>query len=67
MAASCVAQSAPVRPRVVIVSYFEVGADTGDAPGELQFWVERDHLDRIIEVPGMSHSVRANASGQKSP
>lgn len=57
------AQGAPLRPRVVIVSYFEVGADTGDQPGELQFWVERDHLDRVIEVPGMSRAVRANASG----
>lgn len=57
------AQIAPLRPRVVIVSYFEMGADTGDQPGELQFWVERDHLDRVIEVPGMSRAVRANASG----
>jgi purine nucleoside permease len=57
------AQGVPLRPRVVIVSYFEVGADTGDQPGELQFWVERDHLDRTIVVPGMSRAVRANASG----
>ena len=52
-----------LRPKVVIVAYFEVGADTGDRPGELQFWVERDHLDRTIEVPGMNHAVRANAAG----
>jgi purine nucleoside permease len=52
-----------LHPKVVIVAYFEVGADTGDRPGELQFWVERDHLDRILEVPGMSHVVRANAAG----
>jgi purine nucleoside permease len=52
-----------LHPKVVVVAYFEVGADTGDQPGELQFWVERDHLDRILEVPGMSHAVRANAAG----
>ena len=57
------AQTGSLRPRVVIVSYFEIGADTGDRPGELQFWVERDHLDRVIEVPGMSRAVRANAAG----
>jgi purine nucleoside permease len=54
---------AAFRPKVVIITYFEVGADTGDRPGELQHWVERDHLDRSIEVPGMTHPVRANAAG----
>jgi purine nucleoside permease len=54
-----------LRPKVIVVVYFEVGNDTGDAPGELQFWVERDHLDRSIEVPGMSHPVRANADGSE--
>ncbi len=52
-----------IRPKVVIVAYFEVGADTGDQPGELQFWVERDHLDRTLAVPGMTRAVRANAAG----
>lgn len=54
-----------IRPKVVIVVYFEVGKDTGDMPGELQFWVERDHLDRVIDVPGMSRSVRANRDGSE--
>jgi purine nucleoside permease len=52
-----------MRPKVVVVVYFEVGADTGDTPGELQFWVERDHLDRVFNIAGMTHDVRANASG----
>ncbi len=56
-------QTPPIRPRVVIVSYFEIGADSGDQPGELQFWVERDHLDRVLAVPGLSRAVRANAGG----
>ncbi|WP_260704841.1 purine-nucleoside phosphorylase [Edaphobacter flagellatus] len=59
------AQEEVLRPKVVVVSYFEVGADTGDRPGEAQFWIERDHLDRVIEVPGMTHVVRANADGSE--
>ena len=62
---SASAQSTPLRPRVVIVAYFEVGADTGDRPSELQYWVERDHLYRSITVPGISHAVRANADGSE--
>jgi purine nucleoside permease len=58
-------QSVPLRPRAVIVAYFEIGADTGDRPGELQYWVERDRLDRSIQVPGMSRPVRANADGSE--
>jgi purine nucleoside permease len=54
-----------IRPKVVIVVYFEIGADTGDNPGELQQWVERDHLTRIIDVPGMTRHVRANADGSE--
>lgn len=53
----------PLRPKVVIVALFEVGADTGDHPGELQSWVEREHLDRTISLPGAYHDVRANADG----
>ena len=58
-------RTAVIRPKVVVVVYFEVGKDTGDTPGELQFWVERDHLDRVINVPGMSRSIRANADGSE--
>jgi purine nucleoside permease len=54
-----------LHPRVVVVAYFEVGADIGDRPGELQFWVERDHLDRVFSVPGMNHALRANADGSE--
>ncbi|HEY4302030.1 MAG TPA: purine nucleoside permease [Candidatus Didemnitutus sp.] len=53
----------PIRPRVVIVTMFEIGADTGDVPGELQFWVEREKLDRVIPLPAAYHDVRSNADG----
>ncbi len=52
-----------IRPKVVIVAMFEVGADTGDAPGEYQYWVEREHLDRVLPLPAAYHAVRANADG----
>lgn len=52
-----------IRPRVVIVSQFEPGADEGDQPGEIQFWVEREKLFRVIPLPAAFHHVRANADG----
>ncbi len=50
--------------KVVVVAMFEVGEDTGDKPGELQFWVERDHLDRVFPLPAGYHSVRMNSEGE---
>jgi purine nucleoside permease len=55
--------AAPIKVKVVIVSMFEVGEDTGDVPGELQTWVEKEHLDRVIPLPQAYHDVRANADG----
>jgi len=56
--------SAPIPIKVVIVAMFEQGADTGDMPGELQYWVERDHLDTVIPVPAAYHDARINAEGE---
>jgi purine nucleoside permease len=42
---------------------FERGEDTGDAPGEYQLWVEREHLDRIFPLPAGYHHVRMNKDG----
>ncbi|HWA26250.1 MAG TPA: purine nucleoside permease [Lacunisphaera sp.] len=52
-----------IRPKVVVVAMFEVGDDTGDAPGEFQYWVEREKLVRLIPLPAAAHPVRANADG----
>jgi purine nucleoside permease len=65
LSAAASAGAAVLQPRVVVVVFFEVGNDTGDRPGELQYWVERDHLSRVIDVPGMTHHVRANADGSE--
>jgi purine nucleoside permease len=55
---------APIPVKVVIVAMFEPGQDTGDAPGELQYWVERDHLDHIYPLPAAYHAARMNDSGE---
>jgi purine nucleoside permease len=57
----CPAQK-PIPVKVVVVAMFEVGADTGDAPGELQYWVERDRLDRVYPLPAGYHAVRMNGA-----
>lgn len=58
-----VARGEVVRPKVVVVAMFEIGKDTGDTPGEFQYWVEREKLDRVIPLPAAFHDVRANADG----
>ena len=62
-AAPLFAQTAPVQPipvKVVVVTMFERGEDAGDVPGEYQLWVEREHLDQVIDVPAGYHHVRMN-------
>ncbi|HXW63296.1 MAG TPA: purine nucleoside permease [Candidatus Acidoferrales bacterium] len=53
----------PIRVKVVVVAMFERGQDTGDAPGEYQLWVEREHLDQIFDLPAGYHHVRMNNDG----
>ena len=54
----------PIAVKVVVVAMFEIGNDTGDQPGELQYWVERDHLDRVYPLPAGYHAVRMNDAGE---
>src|ERR1700691_5365005 len=56
-------KDAPIPIKVVIVTMFEAGADTGDRPGELQYWVERNHLDKIFPFPQAYHALRMNRDG----
>jgi len=58
------AKPRPIPVKVVVIAMFEQGADTGDAPGELQYWVERDHLDKIYPLPTGYHAVRMNDQGE---
>jgi purine nucleoside permease len=62
--AAAYAKPRPISVKVVVVAMFETGADTGDQPGELQYWVERDHLDKIYAMPAGYHAVRMNSDGK---
>jgi purine nucleoside permease len=62
--AAVTAKQRPIRVKVVVVAMFEVGNDTGDTPGELQYWVERDHLDRSYHLPAGYHALRMNGEGE---
>ncbi|MDB6011849.1 MAG: purine nucleoside permease [Gammaproteobacteria bacterium] len=44
-AAAAASAAAPIEVKVVVVTMFEIGADTGDTPGEFQLWHERQKLD----------------------
>lgn len=54
----------PLPVRVVIVTMFEIGADSGDAPGEFQLWKERRQLDVRIPFPQSHHDLYYNAATQ---
>jgi purine nucleoside permease len=62
LSAPCLAQERPWPVKVVIVTTFEPGADTGDVPGEFQYWVEREHLDEKLPFPGGVRPLRINAA-----
>jgi len=64
LAVRAFARPRPIEVKVVVVAMFEAGEDTGDEPGELQFWVERDHLDRIYPLPAGYHAARMNDAGE---
>ncbi len=50
--------------RVVVVTTFELGNDTGDTPGEFQAWVERLPLAQTLPFPLGNHLLRYNAEKQ---
>lgn len=52
-----------IRPKVVVVTMFEADEDTGDRPGEFQFWVEREKLTRVWPFPQGYRDLRTNADG----
>ncbi|MDP9039586.1 MAG: purine nucleoside permease [Acidobacteriota bacterium] len=54
------AAPAAIEVKVVVLTMFEQGADTGDAPGEYQYWVEREHLDTVLPFPQGFHDLRLN-------
>jgi purine nucleoside permease len=76
--AAAPAAAAAIAPKVVIISYFEtsklpgqevspsVWGDSGgrsDRPGELRYWVEREHLTRVVKVRGAFNPAYLSADG----
>jgi purine nucleoside permease len=59
-AGAATATSAPLQIRVVVVTTFEVGNDTGDTPGEFQNWVEHYPLSEILPFPQGFRPLRYN-------
>lgn len=53
----------PMEIKVVVITMFERGKDTGDAPGELQHWVEREKIDQVLPLPQAYHDLRTNGKG----
>jgi purine nucleoside permease len=50
----------PIPIKVVVVTMFEIGADSGDRPGEAQFWVERLNLPQTLPFPQGFRDLRYN-------
>ena len=53
----------PIPVKVVVVAMFEPGEDTGDRPGEFQYWVEREALTEIYPFPQGYRDLRGSANG----
>src|SRR6202011_3144089 len=63
LSAQATAPEGPIHVKVVVVTMFERGEDTGDTPGEYQLWVERERLNQIIPMPPAFHHARLNKDG----
>lgn len=60
--ANAVAQAddTPIEIRMVIVTMFEIGAETGDKPGEFQTWVEKVPFEEKLAFPAGGGRLRIN-------
>jgi purine nucleoside permease len=56
-------QAAKIPVKVVVVTMYELGAISGDEPGEMQLWVERGELDRAFPFPLGEYELRMNDRG----
>jgi len=56
------ATAAPLPIRVVVVTTFEIGKDTGDVAGEFQAWVAKFPLPETLAFPQAYHDLRLNRS-----
>jgi purine nucleoside permease len=58
------AEDAAIPVKVVVVTMFEIGDDTGDQPGELQSWVEKYPLLEVLPFDVGHRHLRYNADRQ---
>lgn len=63
LAAGVLFAAPPIPIKVVVVTMFERGQDTGDQPGEFQFWVEREKLTRRYPMAHGYRDLRGSDSG----
>lgn len=54
------AAEGPLPIKVVVVTMFETGEDSGDEAGEFQRWNERLPLDKVFPAPHMHHDIHYN-------
>ena len=53
----------PIPVKVVVITMFEIGQDTGDTPGEFQHWAEGEHLTHRFPLPAAYHDALMNEDG----
>jgi purine nucleoside permease len=53
----------PIPIKVVVVTAFEIGADTGDVAGEFQHWIERYPATEPLKIPGVERPARLSKDG----
>ena len=49
--------------KIIVAAMYENGEARGDAPGEIQFWVERLHLDKQLPFPMGESDLYLNDTG----
>ena len=56
-------EDAAIEVKLVVVAAFERGADSGDTPGELQYWVERWPLAESLPFAAGGRDLRGDGRG----
>src|SRR5215213_9976258 len=51
-----------IAPKVLTVSMFQTGDPLAGGSGEASVWVENDHLDQVVPIPGSYSPLYCNAS-----
>jgi purine nucleoside permease len=51
-----------IAPKVLTVTMFQTGDPLAGGSGEASVWVEHDHLDQVVQIPGSFSPLYCNAS-----